>query len=436
MSPNALLSQPGSRRFSGSISSALKRWWHAGLLAAVALGLMALEIPRIMEDEHLRTLAVVQAVGSYDFPYYVQAAERFVANPETLYLEKSQRTLTGFIYPPPAIVLFLPFLMLPRLWGYLLFVLLGYACIAVSIVLLTIRLMQESKLPSNYLIVGCITVIALASGPSYLNAIYGQVNGLVLLACTLFLWLSHKNHDRLAGLSLAIGIVLKIYPLLLLALGLVSTRHRRPAFYAVVLLIGICLTSAIYIPLTVWVQYSRDILPALSGRTIPHILNQSAVIGIGRLAGRLDGKQWVATGAYGGAFALTATLASLGIGVALCTAVALGRCVMAGAVLMCLMPMVSNLGWGYVYVVAGPILAAALIEAGQAGWVARLVCLLASLAWFVPAYKPMGRFVPGIPVVAAVLEERYWIVGLVLCVACPLWAAASDRWSFNHRSSA
>src|SRR5438067_10923821 len=62
-----------------------------------------------------------------DYKIFYHAAARFNLNSFSLYNPDSVRTLQGFLYPPPAVILFLPFCELPVEWSYNLFVLLLYA---------------------------------------------------------------------------------------------------------------------------------------------------------------------------------------------------------------------------------------------------------------------------------------------------------------------
>jgi hypothetical protein len=67
--------------------------------------------------------------------------------------------------------------------------------------------------------------------PAIDTLLLGQVNGLMLASLAFALWALHRRRDGLAGVSLAVGSVLKLVPFLLVV-ALALRRRWRPAAFA------------------------------------------------------------------------------------------------------------------------------------------------------------------------------------------------------------
>jgi hypothetical protein len=68
--------------------------------------------------------------------------------------------------------------------------------------------------------------------PAFDTLLLGQVNGLILFSLALALWALRRRRDGLAGVSLAVGSVLKLVPFLLVVALAVRRRWRATAFAA------------------------------------------------------------------------------------------------------------------------------------------------------------------------------------------------------------
>ena len=84
-----------------------------------------------------------------------------------------------------------------------------------------------------------VLLLALLFDPVYLTCVDGQVNLVVLLFMTLFLYLTITGRDFMAGMSLALAISLKLIPVLLLIVPLRTKRWR--------LIAGCCACGAAWI---------------------------------------------------------------------------------------------------------------------------------------------------------------------------------------------
>ena len=71
-----------------------------------------------------------------------------------------------------------------------------------------------------------VVLIALAAGPTYMNAVFGQVNTFVLACAVAFVSFAPLVPFA-AGVVLALGIWLKVYPIVLVAIGAWDRRTWR-----------------------------------------------------------------------------------------------------------------------------------------------------------------------------------------------------------------
>ena len=100
------------------------RTWFGKVVYPLIAGCLSLII--------VQALSIVGHVGS-DFRLFYQAAHRFSRDPLSVYLSGSQETLQGFLYPPPAIAIFLPFLKFSLDTGYYVFIVAIYISAILSI---------------------------------------------------------------------------------------------------------------------------------------------------------------------------------------------------------------------------------------------------------------------------------------------------------------
>jgi hypothetical protein len=372
----------------------------------------------------------VDTAGGDDFHFYWEAGRRFLADPTSLYLDPIQSDLRGFLYPPPSIVLFVPFAVLSRVVAGLIFRALSLVAVVMSVDLLA-RLFESSGLavrPGDRVM---LPVIALAVGPTFINMLYGQVNTLILLDCLAFRWLLDRRRPLLAGAVLALGVWLKVYPALCLGWVLAWERHRHDwrrmlvgfgsAFIAVPVL---CLPI---VPPSLYRSYVSGTLPMSMGRTFQNILNQSLLAAVARTAGPVATyADWrncdysVVPPAWGRALNACFALASFaGFGLWSRSPNPARR--LAGFLcILAVTPIVSPLGWSYVYVLALPALFFALLRAPRK----RLACtplFIAYVAYLIPATRELRglRHLPDL--VGHLFDDRYLfatisVLGLVLWI--------------------
>jgi len=375
----------------------------AGLLGALIL--LFFELQRI---DH---------VGS-DFQIFHAAALRFSDDPLTLYEAASIRSLQGFIYPPPAILFFLPFSHLSVLSSYIVFVGVLYLsafCAMAVWTLLSIEETRGSRVPRHDLFT--IVVLAVASGPFFSVVSAGQVDTVILLLCIGYITLIQYHRPTLAGAILVLGFWIKIYPVVLLVYGLRRSEALRIFAGFLVGLITIPLVALPMLPLELYKIYYMQFLPALSDGTIIGIYNQSASAFWIRL--NLSILEPIETlnvypiGIWIRIAILIPALAALASIAATVKRGAPNRIL--AAMMMTTIAPISPLGWGHTYVYMIPLMVATwFLARALKSMVSRVILAGIYVTILVPAYHQFP-VLPGVPeLFYKVLYSRYLFAALVL----------------------
>src|SRR5688572_13802547 len=248
------------------------------ILAAASIVLLVYEATTLIGSVLRPLLANPHAIQT-DFHYYYDAAVRFRSNPFRLY-SLTDDVIAGFAYPPPAI---LPFVWLsnwPLGTALLAFTIASYLVLFVA-ARQWLSFLERSGYAVDRNTAAAVMLIVFASGPVYMNAIFGQVNTFVLATAVAFVSLAAASTIE-AAMLLAIGTWLKIYPILLAAIGLWDRRTRRALGAAVAAAVVIGFATAMIIPLPNFVTFAFEVLPGRADKTAIHIANQSLVAFIER----------------------------------------------------------------------------------------------------------------------------------------------------------
>lgn len=315
-----------------------------------------------------------------DFSYFYRAAARFVADPLTLYAG-----LHEYIYPPPSVLAFVPWLALPGGVAYVTFAVLSLPVLGVAVWLalgLYERAFEEQLAPA---LKASLVLVALGSGPAFQNVKYGQVGALVLLAGVLFLRWSGGRRLWAAGLALGAGFWLKLYPLVLAPLGLPRPRGRALAGLALGLL-GPPLALLAVVPPALYRHYVAVVLPYWSDATDPFVLNGSVVGVLTRLEAPTAALLISRVEAVSAFTRVVNAATAVGLLGGLHAAVLARRLrpEVAGMALLAAAPAVSGLGWEHTYVLALPLALFTLVAARRRSAAARALVATAVLALMVP----------------------------------------------------
>lgn len=323
-----------------------------------------------------------------DFHYYYDAAVRFSQDRSRLYLATDDY-IAGFAYPPLAILPFLLLSQLPLGGALLCLTLASYAAL-VGAVWLWCRYLLEHGIAIDPKTARAVTIIALALGPTYMNATFGQVNALVLLSCVAFLTLSAVR-PLAAGVLLACGMWLKLYPIVMIAVGAWSRRKWRAIAFAGAAAVVLMVVALPIVPLSAHRTFLQDVLGARFDKTAIHVLNQSVVAFLERFQlPPLLYLQWSGEQAI----TVSKTIRTINWAFAIVVLCYLWRRAEAGsrlslvasdAAVMALLAMIAPLGWGHTYMLVLPLVILRLTTIGQAGPLRAIVIFCCVAALMVPA---------------------------------------------------
>jgi hypothetical protein len=349
-----------------------------------------------------------------DYYHYHEGVRRFLFNPNMLYLAKSKITLIGFLYTPLSVLFFLPFYSLPLAYAYVLCGLIIYATTAISGYLIGQLYEQVSGETLSQPFKAALVMISLAFTPTLQNVVFGQVNSIVLLLCLVYLWMVFNRMEFWGGVVLAAAIWLKLYPAILLFLMVHDRRYWRSLPGVLLGLVLPPLVFSHFVPMALYKQYFFDFLPAISGRTILHVMNQSLPGILTRLHRPLDAyKSWKAVKI--GFYDNQLTRIFLAMVLLLLLKVRGSRLLVFEAALCAIMPMIIGLGWGYTYVLTLPLFLVALILSMKVDkmWPKIVVCL-AYLAFVFPSYKELPFEYQVSVAVRILYYSRYFLAALLL----------------------
>ena len=348
-----------------------------------------------------------------DFHYYYEAAARFSADRSELY-RMSDDVIAGFAYPPPAIVPFLVLARMPLGAAMLVMTIASYAAVAAA----TSRwlyYLSRSGFDAGLATRSAILLIVLAAGPTYMNAIFGQVNAFVLLSAVIFVTMADVAPIA-AGTALAVGIALKIYPIAAAAVVLWNRRAARALLWTAIAGIAIVVVLLPVVPLAAYGSF-LDVLAARIDKTALHITNQSLLgfLERFRVAPELflnwTGHEAVTVSPL---FRVVNTAGLLVAVIALWVRVkSRENAVASTAALIALIAVIAPLGWGHTYVMVLPLVTLQLINMRHARPLTATLVFLSVAALMIPA----GRHLPidGAPGwLENVIYSRYLIATVTL----------------------
>jgi alpha-1,2-mannosyltransferase len=388
------------------------------ILASVAFALLCYEIPTLVTAVLWPLWHNPNAIQT-DFHYYYQAAQRFAANRQQLYMA-SDDVIAGFAYPPPAIVPFLALARLPLGVALVALTVASYAALGVTI-RQWLGYVRRHGFEIDRRTTVLVSIIVLALGPAYMNAIFGQVNMFVLASTVAFAcWL---ELPAAAGSMLAMGIWLKIYPVVVAAIALWERRAWRAIGWAIVAGLAIAVLLLPVVPWSAYQTFVSSVLPARVDKTAIHITNQSLVAFLERFTYPPDEfLNWTGHEAV----TVSGVIRAINLGAAAAAVLMFWRRAVvseparAGSVacIIALVGIVAPLGWGHTYVMAIPLVMLHVVVMRHAPPLPAGVAFVCIVALMIPA----GRHLP-IDAAPAWLQNlvysRYLIATVILC-ALPL----------------
>ena len=355
-----------------------------------------------------------------DFHYYYEAAVRFRADSSKLYLPTDD-VIAGFAYPPPAILPFMLLSSLPLGVAFLTFTIASYAAVlgATWVWLNYLRHRGHDVTMRNRI---ALTLIALALGPTYMNAIFGQVNAFVLGCGVVFIALA-VTRPVAAGVSLAAGVWLKIYPALFVAAALWDRQMWKAVASAAVAAAVIAVVALPIVP----IESSRaflDVLATRGDKTALHITNQSLIGFIERFSVTPDlflnwtGKEAVTVSA--GIRALNWIFGAAVLALLWNRARKNSDAsVHSAAALMALAAVIAPLGWGHTYLLIVPLVITHLASLPRSPALTTALVCACVLALMVPSGRRFSFLDQWPAWMQNVAYSRYLFATLILIALPP-----------------
>ncbi len=172
------------------------------------------------------------------------------------------RFIPPYLYPPPSLLLFYPLTFLSFRTAKVLLFILNHACILAFVYIFLAKLLKDDFLPPVRDIVAPVALIyVILAFPVIANFKYGQINLIVLILLCAF-WYALKNDKSpfLIALPLALAVLLKTYPILLLPLLLFRRRFRVTLWLLGILMFASVVAYAI-LPRGTWHDWIVNVLP-------------------------------------------------------------------------------------------------------------------------------------------------------------------------------
>jgi hypothetical protein len=385
------------------------RWMLLALcaLSALLLGHHALEYVAVLRE------GAGSAALTLDFRTYMCGA----ANLTTPYdICHNGEYVSGFVYPPPSLIYFH---LLSRLPIDAAFVIHTALCLAVLAMAswMALRLIAAPRL-----VAAAALLAALAIAPIGTSLAAGQVNILLMGAAVAGVWFAASGKPGRAGLAIALGFWLKIYPGLVPALFL-TPRKWRAAASTVIASAALALLGLLWAAPGLYLQYFLELLPHAQGYTMPGVAQSLAGIATHIEAGggqpvlhfvpiphavQLASKLLLAFGilaamAHQQVTRETKPLDSLNL-------------------LLCASLVAAPNAWGYHYALIFPVILAALAQTlASPTWLRTPVVLACWLALAVPAWTDPPHLIGQYPLLNVPFRARYALVAVVLA-----WLIAWD----------
>lgn len=192
-------------------------------------------------------------------------------------LEGEVKRTYPYLYPPPCLLLFYPLSLLTFEQAKSAVLLVNLTLVAALAWFLPLRLCRLNPYRNAWMIVLCLGV-AILFGPIAQTTHHGQIN-LLVLSCLLLFWdRARTGHNYSSALFLAIAIIFKTYPAVLLPMVLLSGR-RQLAIFTVALLLIAGLGSLLVLPNGLWEEWLFKVAPSGSYTKEPEGLFQPSTIG-------------------------------------------------------------------------------------------------------------------------------------------------------------
>lgn len=174
-----------------------------------------------------------------------------------------------FLYPPVAAVLLLPASFLPLGASKLAFVLVN---LLAQVLAIAVLFWDRAPPRRRVLVVGGWAALAVLF-PFFWGLYLGQANALVFLACALSLRQLRRGDQLGGGAWLALAVVLKVFPVVLLV-PLLLRRQYKAVAGTVVTALALSLLAVPIVGIGTYTRFVTDVLPEITSRVEPFVRNQ------------------------------------------------------------------------------------------------------------------------------------------------------------------
>lgn len=205
-------------------------------------------------------------IPNVDLPSFYAASARLFRYGESpydlaglrLFMAQDARYVYPFVYPPPSLLLFFPLSELSYAHARLAALLVNHLIFLALLWVIPVHLLRVR--PEHGLAFALCVVYLLTFHPVAVTLDHGQVNIMLLAFIVLFWLFARRNYAFLAGFFLALAILLKTYPLLIIPFLLLAGRWRESA-YALGWIGVATLISLMIIPAPIWHDWITTVLP-------------------------------------------------------------------------------------------------------------------------------------------------------------------------------
>ncbi len=185
-----------------------------------------------------------------------------------------------YLYPPPSLLFFFPLSLLSYTDARHVVLLVNHILFLILVWVIPFHLLRAGSKRGLAVFAVCI-VYSLTFHPVATTLNHGQVNILLLAFLVLFWLFARRGNAVPAALFLALAILLKTYPLIIIPMLLLIGRWRE-GVYTVALLGLATIVSLIVLPDMIWHDWLTNVLPTGGYIRIPaglfspaHVANQS-----------------------------------------------------------------------------------------------------------------------------------------------------------------
>lgn len=331
--------------------------------------------------------------------------------------------VSGFVYPPPSIIYFHALSRLPIDTAFAIHSLTAFVSLAVAAWIVT-RMTSASRIASLAALAAALTIAPI--GTSFAA---GQVNVIVMTTAVVAIYLANSDRPTGAGLAVATGFWLKLYPGVIPVLFL--NRKQWPGALAACLISALMgLVALLWASPHLFVQYFLDLLPHAQHYTMPGVANSLAGIAAHVHAG--GGPPILHFEPIPAAISLASkALLILGIVAALVhRRWTRGEHPLDSLNLLLVAALVTAPNaWGYHYALAFPLLYSVMARTLDRQPALIPVVLICWLAFVIPGWTDGPGLISGNPLLNVLFRGRYAFAALVLAALILV-----DGWRYRTSS--